>query len=240
MRIKIIRLLSGLMPDSLRSFLRKLGLNEGLNKMIDKSEGEIIFQSAWVGKFKDNKDKVLKYWQDYLYLNKIKKTCQFTPQTKVLDVGCGISSVLHFIKGERYGIDPLADEYLKMYDYPQGISIQKGVGEKLPFRDGFFDVAFCTNVLDHTDDPMAVVGEISRVLKKGGYFILAIHIFNSNFKRDPAHPHTFTREDVYSLIGGRFKPVFQKVSSAVGFYDYVLKGVRKSKNMELVLILKML
>jgi len=240
MRIKITRLLSGIMPDSLRFLLRKLGLNKVINKLINKSEGEIIFQSNWANKFKVNRDKVLEYWQKYLYLREIKKICQLRSHTKVLDIGCGISSILHFIKGKRFGIDPLADEYLKMYKYPPGISITRGVGEKLPFPNRFFDVIFCTNVLDHTDNPREVVKEISRVLKKRGYFILAVHIFNKSFKRDPAHPHTFTGKGVYSLISGRFKPVFQKISPAIGFYDYVSKGVRKSKNKELVLILKML
>lgn len=238
MNFKLIQVLSDIVPDGVRTSLRLMGFQKILSIFINKSEGELIYQFNWVKKFKNNKGKVKEYWSKYLYLGEVNKICNFDSNTKVLDVGCGISTVLHFIKGKKYGIDPLADEYKKIYDYPKDISIQKGVGEQIPYRKSFFDVVFCSNVLDHTDNPKAVIKEISRVLKKGGYFVLTIHIFNKSFKRDPAHPHTFTRKDVYSLTGACFRPVFQKISPAIGFYDYVTKGIKKSKIKELVLMFK--
>ncbi|HWE82571.1 MAG TPA: class I SAM-dependent methyltransferase, partial [Gaiellaceae bacterium] len=41
-------------------------------------------------------------------------------------------------------------------------------GERLPFRDGSFDVAFCIATLHHALDLRAMVGELARVTRSGG------------------------------------------------------------------------
>lgn len=208
-------------PPRIRSILKKLGFQAILNRLITKSQGELIFQSIWVSKFKDKKSKVKEYWNSFLFFDDIKKICKFTSQTMVLDVGCGISTVLHFVKGKRYGIDPLANEYSKIYHYPEGVVIQKGVGESIPFDNNLFEVVFCTNVLDHTDIPDKVVREIYRVLKTGGYLILVVHCFNNRTKRDPAHPHTFVFNDVDLLTKKYFRKIFNKLNPDVNLYDYL-------------------
>ncbi len=51
------------------------------------------------------------------------------------------------------------------------------MGERLPFADGAFDVALCDNVVDHAEQPAAIVGEMARVLAPGGllYFTVNVH-----------------------------------------------------------------
>ena len=41
-------------------------------------------------------------------------------------------------------------------------------GERLPFADGAFDVAFCVATLHHALDLRAMVGELARVVRRGG------------------------------------------------------------------------
>ena len=41
-------------------------------------------------------------------------------------------------------------------------------GERLPFADGAFDVAFCVATLHHALDLGAMVGELARVTRRGG------------------------------------------------------------------------
>lgn len=44
--------------------------------------------------------------------------------------------------------------------------------EKLDFRDSSFDIALCSDVIEHLPDPALCFREINRVLKPGGTLIL--------------------------------------------------------------------
>jgi SAM-dependent methyltransferase len=46
------------------------------------------------------------------------------------------------------------------------------VGESLPFRDNSFDVIISLEVLEHVEHPAAVLREVFRILKPGGWFYL--------------------------------------------------------------------
>jgi len=137
----------------LKTKLKRLGVQKIRWLVRSKYSVELSFQKEWVKEFKQNKHKVLEYWKKHRYLDDVNKICKITKDSTVLDVGCGLSSVLHFVEGKRFGIDSLADEYLKMYEYPEGITVKKGFGEYLPFPNNNFDVVFCSNALDHITSP---------------------------------------------------------------------------------------
>src|SRR5262249_58190097 len=42
-------------------------------------------------------------------------------------------------------------------------------GEHLPFADGFFDLAYCVAALHHALDLRAMVRELARVTRRGGF-----------------------------------------------------------------------
>lgn len=46
-------------------------------------------------------------------------------------------------------------------------------GENLPFRDGSFDVIVSLQMLEHVEHPAAVLREVYRILKPGGWFYLS-------------------------------------------------------------------
>ncbi|MEM1387772.1 MAG: bifunctional 2-polyprenyl-6-hydroxyphenol methylase/3-demethylubiquinol 3-O-methyltransferase UbiG [Pseudomonadota bacterium] len=46
-----------------------------------------------------------------------------------------------------------------------------GVGEALPYADAAFDAVVCVDVLEHVNDLSAVLAEVSRVLRPGGWFL---------------------------------------------------------------------
>jgi SAM-dependent methyltransferase len=46
--------------------------------------------------------------------------------------------------------------------------------ERLPFADASFDTVLCTEVLEHTRDPSAVIQEIRWILRPGGYLLLSV------------------------------------------------------------------
>jgi hypothetical protein len=47
-------------------------------------------------------------------------------------------------------------------------------GEQLPFGDDLFDVVICTQMMQYVPEPMRVVNEARRVLKRGGRLFLSV------------------------------------------------------------------
>jgi len=224
-------------PASIKLILKFFRFHRLVPISWDKQAVELSFQAIWVTEFKDKKHEVLEYWERYRYLNEIKTIVKIHEDTKILDVGCGISTVLHFLNGKKYGIDPLAESYKNLYKYPGDIHIQKAESEDIPFMNEFFDIVFCSNVLDHVTDPHKAIDNILRVLKKNGYFVLTVEIFKEQTQRDPAHPHSLTKTDVVNLVGNRFQILFERESPWIGLKHYV-NGRRDNANNELIILLQ--
>ncbi len=49
---------------------------------------------------------------------------------------------------------------------------------QMPFADRQFDAVLCNHVLEHVDNDLKAMGEISRVLKPGGFAILQVPFFS--------------------------------------------------------------
>jgi SAM-dependent methyltransferase len=48
-----------------------------------------------------------------------------------------------------------------------------GRGERLPFRGGTFDAVVCSEVVEHVEEPAALIAELYRVLRDGGHLLLS-------------------------------------------------------------------
>lgn len=98
---------------------------------------------------------------------------------RFLEVGSGAYGILFGSGLERaVGVDPLALEYAGLFPvWQQNVPTLAALGERLPFADGAFDVVICDNVVDHAEQPAAILAEISRVLAPGGllYFTVNVH-----------------------------------------------------------------
>ncbi len=87
----------------------------------------------------------------------------------VLDVGCGEQPYRALFAGfARYvGFDspsrPDSGRRADVYGDASG----------LPFASGCADAVLCTEVIEHVDDPAAMLREMHRVLKRGGMLILS-------------------------------------------------------------------
>lgn len=83
----------------------------------------------------------------------------------ILDVGCGLRPYERFFKGCKYiGIDVEASGR----DSNNKIPDKFYDGLHIPFGDNSFDIAICTEVLEHCIDPEKLLSEIYRILKKDG------------------------------------------------------------------------
>jgi len=225
-------------PEPIKNFCKKYKIVKLWRFMYDKYDSELLFQMEWANKFKENKDKVLEFWKEYRDFDNLVEICKFEEHTKVLDIGCGISTVLHYLKGEKYGLDPLADEYKKLYDYPEDIDIRQGFCENIQFSNEYFDVVISSNSLDHVSDAQKSVEEIHRVLKKGGFFLLNVTIHKEAMRNvDVGHPYNFTKNDVYSLIENKFEIIYEEVTIKMGLKNYVEGSWKKTWD-DIILILK--
>lgn len=101
------------------------------------------------------------------------------PQGKaVLDIGCGgglLAEEFAAIGCDVVGIDPSAASVATAKEHAAagGLAIryEVGSGEKLPFKDGSFEIVYCCDVLEHVADLSQVLAEANRVLKNGGVFL---------------------------------------------------------------------
>lgn len=169
------------------------------------------------------KAKVKEYYYKFRFLQDIIERANINDNSKILDIGCGIKTVLHFLPGSlKVGVDPLANEYKKIYSYPSDLLIQKFYGEHIGYPDKCFDVVFISNALDHTDNPRRVISEIWRLLKDNGYLFLANELVEKNTKRDRAHPNNLGEEDILNLLKNKFKIIFKRHSHWEGIREYYL------------------
>ena len=126
-----------------------------------------------------------KYWH-WSRFSEVLKSIQ--PVTgAVLDIGCHGGTFTQRLLGKLqtkdiYGIDisPSAVTLIKKR-LPFG-KFQVADAQKLPFQDNFFEAVFCLEVLEHVDDPISVLQEVKRVLKKGGKFYILVPSDNKLFK----------------------------------------------------------
>lgn len=98
---------------------------------------------------------------------------------KTLDMGCGDGNVskLYLSKSAVYGID-ISKSALK-YAKNNGIKAKYCDlnNNKIPFPSGFFDNVIMTDVIEHLIDPLGLLIEAKRVLKKGGKLIITVPNF---------------------------------------------------------------
>jgi SAM-dependent methyltransferase len=87
---------------------------------------------------------------------------------RVLDVGCGPKPYYPFF-AER------ASEYVGVDVVENPAAELRGAVEALPVEDASFDLVLCTQVLEHSDDPVQAVRELRRVTAPGGRVLASTH-----------------------------------------------------------------
>jgi SAM-dependent methyltransferase len=133
------------------------------------------------------------------------------PRPVVVDLGCGPAGIGYAVRhdGKTYCIDPLLQEYQAIPGYRENVFAllesnkvlvaEGGESASIPEKA---DLAFCINVLDHTQDPAAVLRNCARLLKEGGYLFLMVdgYLNWSPFIIDPLHPHQFSAPQLKQLL----------------------------------------
>ena len=96
----------------------------------------------------------------------------------VLDVGCGTGRFPLGISAVKNSVVCALDPSIEMLkqavekDKSRDVLWIQGDGQKLPFRDGFFNCVYMTLVIHHIEDKEMALREVYRTLKKGGSCVI--------------------------------------------------------------------
>ncbi len=152
----------------------------------------------------------------------------------VVEVGPGLVGFLESC-GARVGIaiEPLAEPFQAAGLLPEGghVIYLPVKAEQIPLTSESVDIVVSRNNLDHVEDPVRALGEIHRILRPAGRFLLIVHLED---KPSSTEPHAFSEHAVGRLTeafrlvwkevvpgggrtaaGGLFKGVFEKPVQAM-------------------------
>lgn len=127
-----------------------------------------------------------RFWHKRRFLE-VKNILNCPRIEKILDVGCHGGRFIYeiskqFPTASIFGIDSsqTAIQYA-IKKYPD-FHFQIAQAERLPFKDNFFDLVTCLEVLEHVKNPRQVLEEIKRVLKRKGILVILVPSENYLFK----------------------------------------------------------
>lgn len=103
---------------------------------------------------------------------------------KVLDVGCGAGFLTNSLAERGHdvtGVDASAAalEIAALHDPSASVRYELADAARLPYDDATFDAVCAMDLLEHVEDPRAIVRELARVLVPGG--LCFFHTFNRTF-----------------------------------------------------------
>ncbi len=192
-------------------------------------QAQVVEQQYWQRVRDDTLEFMRILYEKYRFLDVIANNCPIAlnpPSDRrgealeigIGSLGIGVASLLEpFGAWKITGIDPqprvtpgnLPAPLLAFYErLMQGnLTYIEGGAENLPFPNQSFDLAACYNVLDHTHNPFAIVREVHRVLRPGGFFLLGLDalslaswVRHKLFINDIAHPYKFLAWQVERLL----------------------------------------
>jgi ubiquinone/menaquinone biosynthesis C-methylase UbiE len=108
--------------------------------------------------------------------DKAVKFCKLSSKDSIMDLGCGTGATLNYLC-EKYnisavGLDPsqkLINKGKKIY---KNLKFICGKGEKIPFHNAEFNGVFAECTLSLMENLNNVIGDVFRILKPGGWFII--------------------------------------------------------------------
>ncbi len=92
---------------------------------------------------------------------------------RVLEDGCGVGAYLSRLAPAARQAVGLEIEFERGVEAARkSAQVVCGVGERLPFADGYFDLVLSHEVIEHVQDDRQALAEIVRVLRLGGRLVL--------------------------------------------------------------------
>lgn len=155
---------------------------------------------------------------------------------RLLDFGCGEGQFLHMISKyceSTYGVDvaqlPIEKAHNRYPDIEFSLLNDEG---RTRFQDNFFDAITAITVLEHILDIETTLDEINRILKPGGYLLIAttqitrikmllvmMYSLDKYFYPTSSHIRHFTRRNLADILQKKgFKVIkYKKYLTFLGF-----------------------
>jgi len=160
-----------------------------------------------------------------LATNELASVANVVPETRVLDVGCGIGGPARSLAAtfgcKVTGVD-LSPAFIDAANYltqrcglSNKVTFQVGNALQLPFEDAGFDIIFLQHVAMNIPDRSALYLEVARVLRSGGRFVTYDLVLREGdveypvpWARDPSTSFLMTENDTRLTLGqAGFTPV---------------------------------
>ena len=108
----------------------------------------------------------------------LRAVSQLRCERPLLDLGCGDGLIGQALfgahQGGNVGLDPWMDQLRRAAQLNVYRHVVQGLGDALPYPDGYFSTVFSNSVLEHVSDLQPVVREAARVLGFGGRFVFTV------------------------------------------------------------------
>jgi len=161
------------------------------------------------------------------HLNRYISVCDIVSNKTVLDVASGSgygTFLLSKYAKKIYGIDNSSDaiKYSKNNYKNKNLEYELGDAEKMPYKDGSFDVVISFETIEHLKNPEEYLKEVKRVLKKDGIFVVSTPNDDEFTEGNEFHIHEYKLDELINLISKYFsntKNYFQGTYFASGIYN---------------------
>jgi len=150
---------------------------------------------------------------------------------KALDVGCRDGYFTKLLEVRGYNV--ISVDIEKKFEK----CIVDDVNKPLPYRDNAFNLIWCSEVIEHLEEPLKVIKEFRRILVPGGlavlttpnsqfwlFKILKIFGLNPRDMQNPGHLHFFGINDIK-----KFNPEY-----ICGFFSYIIFKYKITKLINLL------
>ncbi|MGA1871227.1 MAG: class I SAM-dependent methyltransferase [bacterium] len=135
---------------------------------------------------------------------------RYSKNIKILDVGCGIGHYLIALDKlgvkQLYGVDISPEAIFAANKKVEArLAVVDIDREKLPYRDNFFDVVWFAHVIEHLQNPVHILHEIRRTMKKKGALLLAtenaepISVWLRGYRGSPEHTPQYDHYRLYTI-----------------------------------------
>jgi ubiquinone/menaquinone biosynthesis C-methylase UbiE len=134
-------------------------------------EQQELYDTGWQGELKRGKEQRGNLETNLAF---VAQTALLKPGNRILEIGCGIGTVVHELATQGYDIrgtdiSQVAIEYGRSKYGDIRLDVQPAEG--LAFGDASFDVVLSFDLFEHIARIDLHVSEVGRVLKTGGYYL---------------------------------------------------------------------